>query len=310
MAEQPGLHHLTYRPWREGDDLELLQVWGDPATPQAHVDRTMLRASHDDPWARTVVAEDQGVPIAAATVFESSLHPDRLWFYVEVARDHRRQGIATELLRQLRREGAPSGVAALKSRYTDEGNDAGASAGFAASVGQSQIMRSRAVVVEPGGMKLPEFTDDGLTLEESATGSVELTRLVTEFYNSVHEWDRADMTLGRAQTMLLSEATGAKGSVVLRDKPKAKGGKILSFAISYEPDRLDAPADVLIGWDPELEKSAAEHAVFGLIAMLAHQYPVKIEVDDAMTALREVVDGLIAAGQATVVTTTHIVSTD
>ncbi|GAA3700903.1 hypothetical protein GCM10022377_12900 [Zhihengliuella alba] len=307
MTEAP---EYTFRPWQEGDDLALLQVWGDPSTPQAHLDRTMLRANSDKPWARTLVAEDQGVPVAAATVFESSLHPDRLWLYVEVARDHRGRGLATELVRRLREEQAPSGVTALKTRYTVEGADAEGASAFAASIGQERIMRSRAVVVEPGVLKLPQFEEDGLTLEEAATGSVELTQVVAAFYNAVHDWDRAEMTLGRAQTMLLNDATGAKGAVVLRDRPHSAGGRILSFAISYEPDRVDAPADVLMGWDPELDAVVAKESVFGLLAMLAHQYPVKIEVDDAMGPLSEIVDGLIAAGHATVVTTTHIVATD
>lgn len=303
------MNTLNYRPWQDGDDLALLQIWGDPSTPQAHLDRTMLRPSTDDPWARTLVAEDDGVPVAAATVFESSLHPDRLWFFAEVAKDHRRQGVATELLRRLRLEPAPSGASALKSRYTAEGAEAEAAAAFAASVGQQPLQRSRAVVVEPGGLRLPVFDDEGLTLEESATGSVELTQLVADFYNAVHGWDRAEMTLGRAQTMLLGEPTGAKGAVVLRDKPRELGGKILSFAISYEPDRIDAPADVLMGWDPSLSDAEAREALSGLLAMLVHQYPVKLEVDDAMLPLADLVDSLIAAGQATVVTTTHIVAT-
>ncbi|MGJ9401720.1 GNAT family N-acetyltransferase [Arthrobacter sp. KK5.5] len=302
--------NLNYRPWRDGDDLALLQLWGDPSTPQAHIDRTMLRPSSDDPWARTLVADDHGVPVAAATVFESSLHPDRLWFFAEVASGHRRQGIATELLRRLRAEPAPSGVTALKSRYTVEGAEAEAAHAFTGAVGQKPIQRSRAVVVEPGGLKLPTFDEEGLTLEESATGSVELTQLVADFYNAVHDWDRSEMTLGRAQTMLLGDATGAKGAVVLRDKPKELGGKILSFAVSYEPDRVDAPADVLMGWDPSLSDASAREALVNLLAMLAHQYPVKLEVDDAMVPLHDLVDSLMAAGQATVVTTTHIVSTD
>ena len=32
-----------------------------------------------------------GVPVAAGTVVASMLHPTRLWSYVEVAADHRRQ---------------------------------------------------------------------------------------------------------------------------------------------------------------------------------------------------------------------------
>ncbi|GAA4360201.1 GNAT family N-acetyltransferase [Paeniglutamicibacter cryotolerans] len=301
---------LSYRPWTEGDDLALLQVWGDPASPHAHQDRTMFRPSTDRPWSRCIVGEDQGVPVAAAVVFESSLHPDRLWLHVEVARDHRRQGIATEMVGLLRAEVPPSGVTALKSRYTTGPVDKGsAAAGFAASIGQHEIQRSRDVVVEPGGLKLPLFNDDGLTLDDAATGSVELTQLVTAFYNATHEWDRAAMTLGMAQKMLLNDATGAKGVVMLRDKPKEGGGKILSFAISYEPTRIDAPADVLLGWDPELADADAAEAIRGLLAMIVHQYPVKLEVDDSMVLLSGLVDALIGAGHATVISETHIMAT-
>ena len=30
---------VTLRPWAEGDDLRLLEVWGDPADVQQHQDR-------------------------------------------------------------------------------------------------------------------------------------------------------------------------------------------------------------------------------------------------------------------------------
>jgi ribosomal protein S18 acetylase RimI-like enzyme len=101
---------ISFRAWAEGDDLALLQVWDGPRTPQAHEDRTMLRASSDTPFARCIVAEDSGVPVAAAVVYSSSLHPQRYWFYAEVASGLRRRGIATELLRLLRLE-LPEGAA-------------------------------------------------------------------------------------------------------------------------------------------------------------------------------------------------------
>lgn len=270
----------------------------------------MFRPSTDRPFARCIVGEDQGVAVAAAVVFESSLHPDRLWLHVEVARDHRRQGIGTEMVRLLQAEVPSSGVTALKSRYTAGPVDKGdAAAGFAASIGMQQIQRSRDVVVEPGGLKLPLFDDDGLTLDDAATGSVELTQLVAKYYNATHDWDRAQMTLGMAQKMLLNDATGAKGVVLLRDKPKERGGKILSFAVSYEPSRIEAPADVLLGWEPDLDDADAAEAIRGLLAMIAHQYPVKLEVDDSMVLLSGLLDALIGAGHATVISETHILAT-
>ena len=63
-------------------------------------------------------------------------------------------------------------------------------------------------------------SDDGPQLEEAATGSVELTQAVTDWYNAVHVWDPAEMSLGQAQQFLLADTAGAGGAVVLRDKPK------------------------------------------------------------------------------------------
>jgi len=287
---------ISFREWREDDDLTLIQLWGDPETGEAAHFRSVLRPSANEPWSRCIVAEDDGVPVAAGVVYETSLHPDRLWAYIEVARDNRRAGLGSTLLGMLRKEAenAPSGVTKLRAKVAPDTPGAA----FAAAAGMEPIQRARAVIVEPGKLKLPVFEDHGPQLEEAATGSVELTRAVADFYNAVHDWDRADMGIGRAQQMLLHEATGASGAVVLRDKPKHEGGKIAAFAVSYTSERTDAPADVLLGWDTTLEESEAEAAVESLLAMLAYQYPVQLEVDDSMTALVRVLERLLAAGAA------------
>jgi len=287
---------LTFREWREDDDLALVQLWGDPETGEAGHFRAVLRPSANEPWSRCIVAEDDGVPVAAGVVYETSLHPDRLWVYIEVARENRRAGLGSTLLGMLRKEAesAPSGVTKLRAKV--EPGTPGAA--FAAAAGLEPIQRSRVVIVAPGKLKLPVFEDHGPQLEEAATGSVELTRAVAEFYNTVHDWDRADMSLGRAQQMLLNDAAGAAGAVVLRDKPKAEGGKIAAFAVSYTSERTDAPADVLLGYDTTLEESEAEAAVASLLAMVAYQYPVQLEVDESMTALVRVLEPLLASGAA------------
>lgn len=312
MSEAAGLNGITFRPWESGDDLRLLEVWGGPRTPQAHEDRTMLRASSDEPFARCIVAEDAGVPVAAAVVYSSSLHPQRFWFYAEVASGLRRRGIAAELLRLLKLE-LPEG-AALKARYTvagvGENPDADGAAGFLRAAGFGELQRSRLVVVEPGSLPLPTFSDGGLTLDEAATGSVELSSIVAEYYNATHEWDPSAMSVGLAQTMLLGDHTGAKGAVVLRDKPKADGGRILSFAVSYDPSRPEAPTEVFVGWDPNLGLQDATIATRSLLGMLVHQFPVQLEVDDSMVPLALVIDELGPKELATVVATSEIVATD
>ena len=83
---------IEYRECREGDDLALLEIWGDPETQQARQFRGALTLSSDGgggtPWRRCIVAEDVidgvGIPVAAGVVYEASLHPERLWAYIEV----------------------------------------------------------------------------------------------------------------------------------------------------------------------------------------------------------------------------------
>jgi hypothetical protein len=302
---------IQYRPWREGDDLELLQVWGGPENPQAEQSRGVFRPSSDSPWLRCIVAEDVidsvAVPVAAGYVFEPTLHNQRLWAYVEVGMDHRGAGIGATLLGMLRHEAgqSPSGVSTLRAKVVP--GSSGAS--FAEATGLREIQRSRIIEVAPGALAVPNFTDDdGPQLEEAATGSVELTQAVTDWYNAVHIWDPAEMSLGQAQQFLLADTAGAGGAVVLRDKPKKAGGRIAAFALSYTQSRTDAPADVLIGYDGTLTPSEQSAAVASLLAMLVYQYPVQVEVDDSMTALVEVLDPLLATGAATVITETRVVS--
>ncbi|GFZ76676.1 GNAT family N-acetyltransferase [Nesterenkonia alkaliphila] len=310
-AGQPTLtldSGLTVRPWADGDDLALLEVWGDPENPMHHRDRSLLGPSSNAPWSRCIVAEDAGVPVAAATIFRSSLHPDRLSFYVEVAPEHRRKGVAAQLLDILEAEIPNCAVQSLKARCAK----GSAAQCFLKDNGFRKIQTSREVIIQPGALPVPDVEHLPIDLQEIATGSVELSQLVAEFYNAVHDWDPSEMTIGKAQQMLLSPESGATGAVVLRstrspqaaaeegseatvaaDQPQA----ILAFAVSYTPERTDAPADVLIGWDPALGE-AAEQSVRQLLGLVSARYPVSVEVDDAMAPLKRIADELTASDEA------------
>lgn len=306
------MNELEFRDWRIGDDLELLQVFGDPRSPQAHQDRTMLRENSDAPFSRTLVATVDGVAIGAGVVFASSLHPQRLWLYVEVASEQRRSGVATALVQQLRKQIPADQAQQLKARYTvTPGDPAEAAAAFCKALGLNEIQVSRDVILEPGALAEPVFDTNDRVIEDLSTGSVELTKLVMDFYNEVHEqWDPSKMTVGSAQRMLLDEHTGAQGALVLRDKPKSEGGVPLAFAVSYVPAREDAPSDVLVGHNPALSDDEVAEAVRDMVAMLIHQYPVKLEVDSSMFILASLIDALAGVEQATVISTTHILASD
>lgn len=348
---------VTLRPWAEGDDLRLLEVWGDPADVQQHQDRAMLAPDADAPWRRTLVAEDDGVPVGAGTVFAQSLHPRRLWLYLEVAPTARRRGIGSALLGALRaaveqahaagqvtttqlktRFAVASRVPVVTGREADaaaesgEGDAAATTAALGEEAGEAHaaqvagteaflvasgftpVQRSRRIAVAPGSIALPPLRDEehpeGAVLEEAATGSVELTRAVASFYDAVHGWDPSQMSVGAAQQLILGPQTGAAGAVVLRDTPKEEGGTIRAFAVSYTAERQDAPADVFLGWDPQLPLDQAQLAVGQLLAMLVAQHPVQVEVDEAMEALEPILDGLIGAKAALTLVDTRIWATD
>jgi GNAT superfamily N-acetyltransferase len=281
---------LTVRPWAEGDDLKLLEVWGDPENPMHHRDRSLLRPSSNEPWSRCIVAEDNGIPLAAATIFRSALHPDRLSFYAEVAPEYRRRGIAVQMLQILEAEIPNCEVQSLKARCAK----GSAAQCFLKDNGFRKVQHSREVIVQPGSLPVPDVENLAIDLEEIATGSVELTQVVTDFYNAVHGWDRAEMTIGRAQQMLLAPESGATGAVVLRATSDEQNKPILAFAISYTPERTEDPADVLLGWDPQLGQEQAEYAVRQLLGLVAARFPVSVEVDDSMVPLKRITDELAA----------------
>ncbi|MHA7223559.1 GNAT family N-acetyltransferase [Arthrobacter sp. RHLT1-20] len=319
---------IVYREWRDGDDLALLEMWGGPETVQAGQFRGTLAPSGNSPWRRCIVAEDVvdgvAVPVAAGVVHEASLHPERLWAYIEVDRHHRRTGVGSTLLTMLRHEAAqsPSGVTRLRTKV--EPDTPGAA--FAGAAGLAPIQRSRLVVVDPGALKLPVFGDGSEAaaseqIEDLATGSVELSDVVGRYYTAVHGWDSpGDLSIATVQRLFLDELSGAHGAIVLRAPkasafgpgvPASKKGRLEAFAISYaafvpggenagggEGAKSGQPTDVFVGHEPQLLPEQAQAAVRDLLALIAFQHPVLLELDDSMTALGAVVEPLLESGNA------------
>ena len=100
MAERLS-EKFEIRPWQEGDDLALLEIWNSARNEVEERQRGLFGPDTDGPFSRTLVVTASGVPIAAGSVVASTLHPTRLWSYIEVAADHRRQGIGTALMLSL-----------------------------------------------------------------------------------------------------------------------------------------------------------------------------------------------------------------
>ena len=320
---------IAYREWRDGDDLALLEMWGGPETEQARQFRGTLAPSGNAPWRRCIVAEDVvdgvAIPVAAGVVHEASLHPERLWAYVEVDRLHRRTGVGSTLLTMLRHEAAqsPSGVTRLRTKV--EPGTPGAA--FVEAAGLAPIQRSRLVVIEPGALRLPVFGDGSEAaaseqVEDLATGSVELSDVVGRYYTAVHTWDSpGELSIATVQRLFLDELSGAHGAIVLRAPkasafgqgvPASRKGRLEAFAISYAElapsgdngagagAPAGQPTDVFLGHDPKLSADEAQAAVRDLMALIAFQHPVLLELDDSMEALRAVVEPLLESGKARV----------
>jgi GNAT superfamily N-acetyltransferase len=309
---------LTFRPWQDGDDLALNEIWGDADTSQAGQFRAALAEESDtNPWRRTIVAEDHGIAVAAAVVYSTALHSERLWAFVEVAKDHRRAGLGATLLTMVRREADGALAAGLIGTTSLRTKVAPGSAGaaFAEACGFAELQRSRVVEVAPAALTLPVFGDgseDAATarIQDLATGSVELTDVVGRYYESVHAWDpTGPLSPGIVQRLFLDDLTGAHGAIVLRAEPESafgsgvapsKKGRIQAFAISYSQGNPDVPTEVFLGVEPALTVADASDAVRDLLALIAHQYPVLLELDDSMAAVAAVVNPLLETGAATV----------
>jgi hypothetical protein len=170
-------------------------------------------------------------------------------------------------------------------------------------------------------------------VEDLATGSVELSDVVGRYYTSVHGWDSpGELGIPTVQRLFLEDLTGAHGAIVLRAPkasafgqgvPASRKGRLQAIAISYAqavpglggPEeghtaKAGGPSDVFLGHEPELSADEAQAAVRDLLALIAYQYPVLLELDDSMTALRAVVEPLLADGKARVQGAETFVVTD
>lgn len=340
---------IEYRSWKDSDDLRLLEVLPAPEADPVIALRALLGPDADEPaWSRTLIAVDgaggvedptggtdgveraegeaaqtasSGVVVGAGAVQLNPLHPTRLWSFLEVATANRGEGTGRELITRLRSI-AESAHPGLPLRTKVGPGTTGEK--FAEAQGMVPVMTHRHVVVAPGAIP-PQPIGEGESATESiedlATGSVELTRAVGTFYAAVNAWDPpAELTLGQVNKQFLSETAQAYGAIVLRrgvDRGAGVRGSIGAFSVSYRsleldaeraeatPERLaeldDLPTDVLIGWDLTLSDEDAAIAVAKLMGLLVARYPIRVEVTDAMRPLAVVCAQLVAEGTAKVV---------
>lgn len=329
---------MPIRPLADGDDLRLNEVFADAPTPAAHMARSLFRPSADAPLLRSVLAEVvPGVPVGAAAIAESPLHPFRAWVNVEVAAEERGHGLGRELFEAVSAETVGTPLEGLDLRARVEAGSDGEK--FAEALGFSPLTTTRVIKV-PAGALPPSGGGRAEDLEIVSTGSVKLTKAFLEWYIAVNRNDAVTpLTIGQVSQAFLSEAAGAHGAAMLMSDSAAAGSGdagsgstpasgLSAFAVSYareaDPTAVGGSQDASANLPGEGEEEPATELILGsmfetredvadataeefdaavsdaelLLARLSVDADVVIEVTSGMPVVSALADRLLAAGQA------------
>jgi GNAT superfamily N-acetyltransferase len=330
---------MPIRELTDGDDLRLNEVFADATTPAGHMARSLFRPSSDAPLIRSVIAEVvPDVPVGAAAIAESPLHPYRAWVHVEVAAEEQGHGQGRELFDAVCAETRGTALEGLDLRARVQAGSPGE--GFAQALGFTPLTTTRVIKV-PAGALPPAGGGRAEDLEIVATGSVKLTKAFLAWYTAVNRDDAVgQLSIGQVNNVFLSEAAGAHGAALLNGAAgTAEAGGLSAFAVSYareadetagvlpsagEPgagaaagngnavvDQVDEepPTELILGSMFETRDDAADTtgedfsaAVADaelLLARLSVDADVVIEVTSGMPVISALADRLLDAGTAT-----------
>lgn len=316
---------MPIRDLTDGDDLRLNEVFADADTPAAHMARSLFRPSSDSLLLRSVIAEVvPEVPVGAAAIAESPLHPHRAWVHVEVASEEQGHGQGRELFEAACAETVGTALEGLDLRTRVQAGSPGA--GFAQALGFTPLTTTRVIKVAAGALP-PSGGGRAEDLEIVATGSVKLTKAFLAWYTAVNKDDAVGpLTIGQVNNAFLSEAVGAHGAALLNgDAGAAEDAGLSAFAVSYarEADQSgveitdampapgddeEAPTELIIGsmfetreeavdTTSELFKTAVADAEL-LLARLSVDADVVLEVTSGMPVVSALADQLVEAGVA------------
>lgn len=329
---------MPIRELTDGDDLRLNEVFADATTPAGHMARSLFRPSSDAPLIRSVIAEVvPDVPVGAAAIAESPLHPYRAWVHVEVAAEEQGHGQGRELFDAVCAETRGTALEGLDLRARVQAGSPGE--GFAQALGFTPLTATRVIKV-PAGALPPAGGGRAEDLEIVATGSVKLTKAFLAWYTAVNRDDAVgQLSIGQVNNVFLSEAAGAHGAALLNGAAgTAEACGLSAFAVSYareadetagvlpsagEPgagaaagngnavvDQVDEepPTELILGSMFETRDDAADAAGEDfaaavadaelLLARLSVDADVVIEVTSGMPVISALADRLLDAGTA------------
>ncbi|MCI4011064.1 GNAT family N-acetyltransferase [Brevibacterium sp. ZH18] len=317
---------MPIRELTDGDDLRLNEVFADAESPAAHMARSLFRPSSDSPLLKSVIAEVvPGVPVGAAVIAESPLHPYRAWVHVEVAKEEQGHGQGRELFEAACADTVGTALEGLDLRARVQAGSAGE--GFAQALGFSPLTTTRVIKVGAGALP-PSGGGRAEDLDIVATGSVKLTKAFLAWYTAVNKDDAVGpLTIGQVNNAFLSEAAGAHGAALLNGEAgSADDGGLSAFAVSYarEADQAGveitdakpaageeekAPTELILGsmFETREEAPEATSELFAaavadaelLLARLSVDADVVLEVTSGMPVISALADRLLETGTAT-----------
>lgn len=223
-------------------------------------------------WSRALIVLDAGKPVAAAGVVHPRLHPAHEWAYAEVAPAHRRRGIGSHLLAELRRT-MPDPAGPFKAKV--QAGSAGW--GFAAHAGMTSIQRTRMIRVSGVPREAP--STEVVVRSTFNDAAVATWR---DFYVNGHAWDPpADVEPGVWRELL----TDVQQVAVVRHGDTDAG---IALVLPHDGE-LRFAGGALRRDDPNAAR-VAKDLLLGISAVLGGTAFV-VEVDDWMhevdLALRE-----------------------
>ncbi len=173
------------RHWSDGDGTEVAALLASDATPvwinQGH-------ALHGPAWRegrrwrQTWVAERAGHLVGAVTVATNRVHDGRLLCAVEVAEQHRRHGVGSELLRHAHHGAPDSRLFAAKVAPDSAGHH------FVAAVGGVTYQRCDGVTLDPSSSEVRAWA--------AVAGPLPKARSPHGEHDGHHGCDQEDPTAG------------------------------------------------------------------------------------------------------------------
>jgi GNAT superfamily N-acetyltransferase len=284
---------LEIRPYRAIDEPEVLAVIGAvwPGDPVMRVLQARHGPDTDVPYRRTRVAERDSRVVAAACATVNAHHPGRFTLRLNVAPDHRRSGVGTALLAEIRaatrEDGRPLQV---HVRACDAG-----SLRFAVRRGFRTLIRVRTGVIDTADPRVLQWVE-AMALPPSGTRLVPLDHpdctasrddcvvVLDDCYVEAHAWDPPDpLSIGERRDHFLAQNVVPGSPVCAYDGDTLAGVGVLIMPSLFEDSDAWYLCDVGVSGQgrPHARELTGALAAHCLAHAARNGRRVEFEVDDS-----------------------------